>query len=185
MGIQQAVYTFFTTGRGSKGLQNSILGWQQEQGYIHPSVTVNWMAIAQDNDIKYLGDIDMQNGFATGKYMIAGGDGVPGIDSFTVTAANGFDAIMGYSSTFSVGGISAQPIAGHDLELFYSTIGGGSTTIQFPGDLMSELTGVRIFVDGVELILDTPWETGAGVTAAGSNTEVFLTAGDYDITWSL
>lgn len=71
---QRTVYNYFVThlavGKSAKGLNNAVLGWQANKGYIHPSVTVNWMAIAQDNSIKYLGDIDMQNGVATGKYTI-------------------------------------------------------------------------------------------------------------------
>ena len=72
--IQNTVHHYFVThlavGKSAKGLNNAILGWQRTLGYIHPSITVNWMAIAQDNDIKYRGDIDMQNGVATGRYTI-------------------------------------------------------------------------------------------------------------------
>jgi len=72
--IQNKVHHYFVThlavGKSAKGLNNAILGYQWNLGYISPSITVNWMAIAQDNDIKYLGDIDMQNGVATGKYVV-------------------------------------------------------------------------------------------------------------------
>ncbi len=72
--IQNKVHHYFRThlavGKRALGLQNAVLGYQAHLGYIHPSVTVNWMAIAQDNDIKYLGDIDMQNGVATGRYTV-------------------------------------------------------------------------------------------------------------------
>lgn len=70
MDIQTRVQKFFYDETGVRTLATAILAWQASLGYISPSVTVNWMAIAQDNDIKYLGDIDMQNGFATGRYVI-------------------------------------------------------------------------------------------------------------------
>lgn len=73
--IQQTVYKFFTDAQvansGPRSTLNiSILVWQAALGYISPSITQNWMAIAQDNDIQYLGDLDMQNGIATGKYTV-------------------------------------------------------------------------------------------------------------------
>lgn len=67
--LQDVVYNFFTAGR-ALSLNEAILQWQAEQGYLSPSVTMNWMAIAQDNSIQYLGDPDMQNGFATGRYEL-------------------------------------------------------------------------------------------------------------------
>ena len=67
--LQDIVYNFFTENR-SLSLNEAILQWQAEQGYISPSITMNWMAIAQDNGIQYLGDLDMQNGFAEGRYEL-------------------------------------------------------------------------------------------------------------------
>lgn len=68
--LQDIVYRFFTEATGTVSLHNGIRYWQASLGYISPSITQNWMAIAQDHDIRYLGDIDMQNGFATGRYVI-------------------------------------------------------------------------------------------------------------------
>lgn len=68
--IQDIVYDFYTTGLSVKDVNNAILMWQASLGYISTSITQNWMAIAQDNGIKYLGDIDMQNGVATGLYTV-------------------------------------------------------------------------------------------------------------------
>ena len=70
MDIQTQVYNFFTNGTGRGSLNTAILKWQADLGYISPSITMNWMAIAQDNSIQYLGDLDMQNGIATGRYEL-------------------------------------------------------------------------------------------------------------------
>lgn len=74
MDIQTRVYKFFADAIGNPGTATSlnilILVWQASLGYISPSITMNWMAIAQDNGIRYLGDIDMQNNFALGNYWI-------------------------------------------------------------------------------------------------------------------
>lgn len=70
MDLQTQVYSFFTSGTGTGSLNSAILKWQADLGYISPSITMNWMAIAQDNDIPYYGDLDMQNGIATGRYEL-------------------------------------------------------------------------------------------------------------------
>jgi hypothetical protein len=71
MDLQGRVYKYFTDETGVRSsLNTAILVWQAQQGYISPSITMNWMAIAQDNDIQYIGDLDMQNGFAEGRYEI-------------------------------------------------------------------------------------------------------------------
>lgn len=67
---QKTVFEYFTGQTGKVSLSVAVQAWQANKGYIHPSVTLNWMAIAQDNGIKYHGDIDMQNGVATGVYVI-------------------------------------------------------------------------------------------------------------------
>lgn len=68
--LQVTVHDFFTSSTGVKGLQNAILRWQFEQGYISDSITLNWMAIAQDVGVKYKGDLYMQNNVALGKIIV-------------------------------------------------------------------------------------------------------------------
>lgn len=179
--IQVQVHKFFTDATGAKGLNNAILGWQEIQGYISPSITMNWMAIAQDNDIQYRGDIDMQNGFATGRYEIEGG--VEGLADITLTAADGFGVLTGYNDEFDIGSISAQPHPGNILDLFYSHTDTQATDIQFDGDILSIVAGHVPVVNGTPMILTTDWFVALGKTGASSTTNYFPTPGSYTITW--
>lgn len=49
---------------------DAVLRWQNDQGYLFSHVSCNWWAIAQDIEYRYVGDIDIQNRFATGEITI-------------------------------------------------------------------------------------------------------------------
>lgn len=70
MDINTKAHIFFSDGKPRGTINDAVLTWQADLGYISPSITMNWMAIAQDNGIRYLGDLDMQNGVSTGRYVI-------------------------------------------------------------------------------------------------------------------
>lgn len=91
MDLQGRVYKYFTDFTGVRSsLNTAILVWQAHYGYISPSITMNWMAIAQDYELQYTGDLDIQNKFALGIYQL---DPVP---EQTVTLSTGSFSISGF-----------------------------------------------------------------------------------------
>lgn len=91
MDLQGRVYKYFTDFTGVRSsLNTAILVWQAHYGYISPSITMNWMAIAQDYDLRYIGDLDIQNKFALGIYQL---DPVP---EQTVTLSTGSFDLTGF-----------------------------------------------------------------------------------------
>jgi hypothetical protein len=182
--LQTTVYKFFTDSTGVRSqINTAILAWQHSQGYIAPSITMNWMAIAQDNDIHYIGDLDMQNGFATGRYSIAS----TAVYSFTVHAADGFGILVGFQPDFAVGSIDHEPFVSNACALAYSRLDEVSSTINFHGDITGLISGLTMKVNGVTTIPDTPWvydgTPGIDLSAAGWTSRIMPTVGDYLITW--
>lgn len=105
---------------------------------------------------------------------------------FTLTAGQ-LSVITGYNPSFSVGAISAEPIAGHTLSLFYSRSDDHTTTIQFTGDVTAYFADKIIKINGVEMPVDTAWSydgtPGIDASVAGWNSELFTDAIDYTISW--
>lgn len=182
--LQDTVYNFYTSGPG-KGLQMAILSWQHDQGYISPSITLNWMAIAQDIGVKYHGDLDMQNGFATGKYSISSGS--PFTD-MTMTAGNIGGTNIGYYAG-NMGSISAEPLSGFTLDRLMTASSGTLFYVQFIGDCYDAVSGYDVGIDGTRYVLSWTLQEAAGEDPAltysltSEALPEFVDSETYAITW--
>lgn len=90
--------------------------------------------------------------------VASGGGGDPGDGySFTMTAGNYVGFVFGYYPDIGFGSIDAEPIPGETLISCVSAPSQRRSSVAFPGDLTSLLTGLQVWIDGVPFTLTTPW----------------------------
>jgi hypothetical protein len=76
----------------------------------------------------------------------------PSGPSFNMTAGSAFDFYYGYSNgagdlPLTFGSIDVEPFPGNELIVF---LGGGFQVVQFDGDIVALLSGLTVWVNGVE-----------------------------------
>lgn len=134
----------------------------------------------------------MKLGFGIGMNTVqpAQGGAAPETEpfSFTLTAAEFSEIIVGYHPSFEVGSISREPLSpGADtaLEFFYSRTDTEKTIIQFDGQHATFLQGYTLLIGGVPVVWEIDWteaEAGEWKTAAQAD-GVLLAVGSNAITW--
>lgn len=84
---------------------------------------------------------------------------------YTTTMAAGFAlSAFGYTRSpwvppaYEIGSISNQPIPGQTLVALYYSPGAGGSTIGFSGHIAATLSGLKIWVNGVQYPFTTDWQ---------------------------